>query len=354
MNNLIFPDAVCYQTNIKGKKTNLYVLENNNGMKAYFTNFGGRLVALYLPNRDGNLVNVTLGLQSVAAYQKPTDVYYGAIVGRFANRIAKGTFGIDGKTYQLAINNAPNALHGGKEGFHQVVWEVINYDAQSLALFYLSKDGEEGFPGNLAVNVVYSLTDDNELTISYEAKTDRKTILNLTNHAYFNLNGEGSGTILNHQLQLFADEFTPIDKTSIPFGNLQGLTNTPFDFRAMTAIGARIDEPHEQLLFGNGYDHNYVLGAKKEKGMNKVAKVKGDISGIEMDVYTTEPGVQLYTGNYLAGVHTLNGGEKDYRRTGFCLETQHFPDSPNQPHFPTTILQPEAIFKSHTIYQFSA
>lgn len=354
MTKLIFPDAAAYQTSIEGKKTDLYVLQNSNGMKAYFTNFGGRLVALYVPNHEGNLVNVTLGLNSVKAYQQPTDVYYGALVGRFANRIAKGVFSIDGKTYQLAINNGPNALHGGNGGFHQVVWEVIEHQPQFLSIFYLSKDGEEGFPGNLAVKVLYTLTDENELKIAYEAKTDQKTIVNLTNHAYFNLNGEGNGTILNHQLQLFADEFTATDETSIPYGQLEDVTNTPFDFRTPTEIGARIEEQHEQLIFGNGYDHNYVLGAKKEKGMNVVAKAKGDISGIEMDVYTTEPGVQLYSGNFLAGVNTLNCGVKDFRRTGFCLETQHFPDSPNQPHFPTTTLQPEDIFKSTTIYQFRA
>lgn len=354
MTNLIFPDAASYQTSIKGKTTDLYLLQNSKGMKAYFTNFGGRLVALYVPDHDGNLVNVTLGLQSVAAYQQPTDVYYGAIVGRFANRIAKGAFAIDGNAYQLTINNGPNALHGGEGGFHQVVWEVIQHDPQSLMLFHLSKDGEEGFPGNLAVKIVYTLTDENELKISYEAQTDQKTSINLTNHAYFNLNGEGNGDILKHQLQLFADQFTPTDGTAIPYGNLENVKHSPFDFIQSTEIGARIQENHEQLIFGNGYDHNYVLGLEKERNLNKVAIAKGDLTGIVMEVFTSEPGVQFYTGNYMEGANTLNCGKKDFRRTGFCLETQHFPDSPNQAHFPTTLLKPEEVFKSTTIYQFNA
>lgn len=353
MSTLTFPEAAAFQKIINGKQTDLYLLENANGMKAFITNYGGRLVALYVPDKDGNLVNVNLGLQSVEAYQQPSDVYYGAIVGRFANRIAKGKFTIDGKEYHLAINNGPNALHGGDGGFHQLVWEVKHHDPQSLELYYLSKDGEEGFPGNLAVKVIYTLSDANELHINYEAETDQKTIINLTNHAYFNLNGEGNGDILKHQLQLFANQYTPTDETAIPYGNLENVKHTPFDFTQPTEIGARIDENHEQLIFGNGYDHNYALGLEKERNLNKVANAKGDLTGIVMEVFTSEPGFQFYTGNYMEGANTLNGGEKDNRRTGFCLETQHFPDSPNKTHFPSTLLNPGEVFRSTTIYQFS-
>ncbi len=324
-----------FQKTIDGKKTDLYILRNKYKAKAFFSNYGARILSLTMPDRSGKLRDVVLGFADIEAYQKST---VGATIGRYANRIARGKFKLDGKEYSIFINNPPNALHGGKKGFQDVVWDARQVDSQTLEFSYLSKDMEEGFPGNLQVKVIYKLTDNNELMINYEAVTDKKTIVNLTNHAYFNLNGAGSGTILNHSMQINAEQYTPVDSSLIPLGKMEFLEGSPFDFRKATKIGDRIDNVDLQLKYGKGYDHNYVLN-KRIKGVMKVAAIaKGEKSGIVMEVFTQEPGLQFYTGN---------------SRTTFCLETQHFPDSPNQPEFPSTVLNPGEVYRTSTVYKFS-
>lgn len=337
---------------IDGKKTSLFVLKNKNNLSATFTNYGGRLISLMVPGKDGKQTDVVVGFKSVADYQKSTEPYFGATIGRYGNRIAKGHFKIDGKDYALFLNNGPNTLHGGKKGFQYVVWEGNQVDSQTVVFHYLAKDMEEGYPGNLDVKVTYKLTDDNSLDINYEATTDQKTIVNLTNHAFFNLNGEGNGNILDHQLQIFANRYTPVDSTLIPNGELAKVEGTPFDFRKAKTIGAAINESNTQLKFGKGYDHNFVLDQKNKNELFLAAKVWGNQSGIEMDIYTTEPGLQFYSGNFMQGKNTFKGGSKDDFRTALALETQHFPDSPNHPSFPSTLLNPGETYRSHTLYQF--
>jgi aldose 1-epimerase len=297
------------------------------------------------------LTDVVVGFGSVEAYEKSTEPYFGATIGRYGNRIAKGKFNLDGKTYTLFTNNGANTLHGGKKGFQYVVWDAKQLNEHTLELSYLSKDMEEGFPGNLDVKVTYTLTDDNELKIDYLATTDKKTIVNLTNHAFFNLNGEGSGTILDHILQVEADNYTPVDTGLIPTGKNMSVEGTPFDFRTPTAIGARINEENEQLKNGKGYDHNFVLNAHGPLAL--VASVQGDKSGILMEIYTDEPGLQFYSGNFMESKNTFKNGSNDDFRTALALETQHFPDSPNQPAFPSTELKPGETYKTSTIYKFS-
>ncbi|MET0242211.1 MAG: aldose epimerase family protein [Flavitalea sp.] len=344
----LYPDSTAFSKVIDGQQTHLYILKNGKGMSAAITNYGGRLVGLYVPVGDST-VDVVTGFKSVDDFANSTEPYFGATIGRYGNRLAKGKFSIDGKQYTVVPNNGQNALHGGKKGFQSVVWNAVQENDSTLELRYLSKDGEEGFPGNLTVKVVYTLTSDNGLAISYEAQTDKKTVVNLTNHAFYNLNGEGSGTILNHTLQIDADQYTPVDSTLIPIGKNLPVAGTPFDFRKPTTIGARIEEKNEQLKNGTGYDHNYVVNGK---GMRKVASITGDKSGITMDVLTVEPGLQFYSGNFMQGKNTFKGGSKDEFRNAFCLETQHFPDSPNQPSFPTTILNPGETYKTNTLYLF--
>lgn len=343
-------DRKNFQQTIDGKQTDLFVLKNNNGMTVTITNYGGRVVNLLVPDKTGKTVDVSIGHNDVQSYAAGSDTYFGALIGRYGNRIAKGRFKLDGKEYVLATNNGPNHLHGGNKGYSRVVWDAKQTGDSTLVLTYLSKDGEEGYPGNLNVKVVYTLTGDNALRIDYEATTDKKTVLNLTNHTYFNLNGEGSGTINNHLLQINADRYTPVDSTLIPTGELAAVAGTPFDFRPPTAIGARIEEKHDQLLKGKGYDHNFVLNGS---GMRQVARAVGDKSGILMEVHTTEPGMQFYGGNFMQGQHTLKNGAKDEFRTAFCLETQHYPDSPNQPNFPSTVLSPGQTYKTTTVYKFA-
>ena len=265
----------------------------------------------------------------------------------------KGKFILDGTSYSLSINNGVNSLHGGKKGFQDVVWDTRQLNEQSIVFSYLSKDMEEGYPGNLKVKVIYNLTDANELKISYEATTDKKTVVNLTNHAFFNLNGEGSGTILNHQLQINANLYTPVDSTLIPIGKHESVSETPFDFTKFSAIGKRITDNHEQLKNGKGYDHNYVLNDRNGNQMHHAATVEGDESGIIMEVFTIEPGLQFYSGNFMKSKNTFKGGSKDDFRTAFCLETQHFPDSPNQPSFPSTVLNPGMLYNTSSVYKFS-
>ncbi|HEX9511577.1 MAG TPA: aldose epimerase family protein [Puia sp.] len=351
----VLPDAGSFRDTVDGKPTALYVIKNKNNAEAAITNYGARVVSILVPDKQGVLTDIVAGYDSIGKYVHQPETYFGAIVGRYGNRIAKGKFKLEGKGYTLATNNGPNSLHGGKKGFSAVVWGARKLNDSTLELSYLSKDGEEGYPGNLSVKVVYTLTGDssNALKIDYEATTDKATVLNLTNHSYFNLNGQGSGTINHHLLQLNAAAYTPVDSTLIPTGKIEPVAGTPFDFLQPTAIGSRIDSPHIQLKFGKGYDHNFVLNAGKGTGLNLAATVLGDQSGIFMEVYTLEPAVQFYGGNFMAGTNPIKGGKKDDYRTAFCLETQHYPDSPNEPSFPGTELKPGKVYKTTTVYTFS-
>ena len=337
-----------------GKAVEIYTLTNSRGAEARIITYGGAVVSLKVPDKRGKLGDVVLGYDSVADYEKHTS-YFGALIGRYGNRIAKGKFSINGKEYSLAVNNGENHLHGGLKGFDKVVWTArssVNAAGANLELSYLSRDGEEQYPGNLSVKVIYTLTEKNELKIVYSATTDKATVVNLTHHSYFNLAGAGNGDILNHQLTLYADRFTPTDGGSIPTGELRGVKGTPFDFTKATAIGDRIDQTDEQLKFGSGYDHNFVL-RKRGNGLALAAKVYDATSGRVMDVFTTEPGLQFYSGNFLDGSIRGKSGQEYPRRSGFCLEAQHFPDSPNKPKFPSTVLRPGQRYTQTTIYRFS-
>lgn len=338
-----------------GKQVDLYTLTNKNGMEVAITNYGGTVVSWKVPDRDGHIADVVLGYDNVKDYENGK-AYFGATVGRYANRIAHGKFILAGATYTLAKNDGENHLHGGIKGFSKHVWtakDVSGSQGQALELTYLSKDGEEGYPGNLSVTVTFTLTEKNELKIDYSATTDKDTVLNLTNHSYFNLAGQGSGEILSHELTLNADRFTPVDATLIPTGELRKVKDTPFDFTQSKAIGARITQDDEQLKFGKGYDHNWVLNSPKTGALSLAAQLYEPKSGRLLEVRTTEPGVQFYSGNFLDGTaHGKEGKVYNYR-TGMCLETQHFPDSPNHPDFPTTVLKPGQRFHSTTIYKFS-
>jgi aldose 1-epimerase len=336
-----------------GQNVDLYTLANKNGAEVAITNFGGSVVSIKVADRQGKIEDVVLGYDSLDGYVSDK-AYLGAVIGRYGNRIAQGRFTLDGATYTLARNNGENSLHGGIKGFNKAVWtarEVAGKDGPSVELTYLSKDGEEGYPGNLAVKVVYTLTERNELKIDYSATTDKKTVVNLTNHSYFNLNPGGSN-ILQHVVMTDADKFTPVDAALIPTGELRSVAGTPFDFRKPTAIGARIEQDDEQLKLGHGYDHNFVLN-KRGKGVELAARVVEPRTGRVLEVLTSEPGVQFYTGNFLDGVRG-KGGKEYRRRSAFCLETQHFPDSPNHPKFPTTELKAGEKYHSTTIYKFSA
>lgn len=342
------PATTAFERIIDGKQTHLYPLKNKNGMQIAITNYGAYLVSVLVPDKAGKLTSVALGFDDMEGL-RAQECYYGATIGRYGNRIANGKFVLEGKEYNLFINNDPNSLHGGKKGFNDVVWDASATEAK-VELTYLSKDMEEGYPGNLRVKVIYKLTDDNAIEISYEATTDKITVINLTNHTYFNLNGEGSGTILDHTVQIAADNYTPVNKTLIPTG-IATVKDTPFDFTIPTTIGKRINADNEQLRFGTGYDHNYVLNSRDSN--IPVAKATGNKSGIQMEVYTHEPGLQFYTGNFMPGINVIRGGQKDDKRTAFAMETQHFPDAPNQPAFDSTILKPGQIYKTKTIYKFS-
>lgn len=337
-----------------GAAVDLYTLTNSAGMRADITNYGGIVVSLFVPDRQGHLADVVLGYDSLDDYLAGSP-YFGAIIGRYGNRIGGGRFSLEGKQYTLARNNNENHLHGGLVGFDKVVWTargVLGDKGPGLVLEYLSKDGEEGYPGNLSVTVTYILTDQNELRIHYRATTDQPTPVNLTNHSYFNLAGQGSGDILDHELTINADRFTPVDEGLIPTGELRPVEGTPMDFRRPTAIGARVDQDDRQLGFGGGYDHNWVLNGEAGE-LSLAAKVYEPTSGRVMEVFTTEPGVQFYCGNFLDGSNVGKGGRQYKHRYGFCLETQHFPDSPNKPDFPSTILRPGEEYSTTTIYEFS-
>jgi len=334
------------------ERVDLYTLTNANGIEVRVMTYGGIVVSLRAPDRNGKLGDVVLGYENLDGYLK-NNPYFGSIVGRYGNRIGNGRFSLDGKEYSLPRNNGDNTLHGGLKGFDKVVWkarELRSNDGVGLSLSYLSKDGEEGFPGNLAVTVVYILTNRNELRIEYSATTDKPTVVNLTHHSYFNLAGEGS--ILNHELMIYADKFTPVDSGLIPTGELRSVKGTPMDFTAPAVIGSRIDQKDEQLTLGKGYDHNWVLNNRSGK-LALAASAYEPNSGRLLEVYTTEPGLQFYSGNFLDGSITGKHGQVYKRRYGFCLETQHFPDSPNKPGFPSTALKPGQRYKSATIYRFS-
>lgn len=337
-----------------GNRVDLFTLVNDNKMRVQITNYGGTITSIFVPDKKGNLADVVLGFDNLEGYLKKCP-YFGCIIGRFGNRIAKGRFVLDGKEYQMAINDGPNHLHGGLKGFDKVIWfsDIIERkDRIALKLSYLSKDGEEGYPGNLTVEVIYWLNNENEIIIEYHAKTDKKTIVNLTNHSYFNLRDAGHTPILNHELTLHADYFTPIDKTLIPTGELRKVENTPFDFRKPVKIGARIEVEEEQIKFAGGYDHNLLLRGRAGE-LRLVAKACEPETGRVLEVLTTEPGIQLYSGNFLDGTIEGKNGIVYHKRHAFCLETQHYPDSPNKPDFPSTVLIPGEVYKSTTIYKFS-
>jgi aldose 1-epimerase len=335
-----------------GTPVDLYTLRNENGAEVGISTYGGLVIFLRVPDRDGKFDDVVLGYDGLAGYLKDTP-YFGAMIGRYGNRIAKGKFTLDGKEYTLAINNGPNALHGGLKGFDKVVWNAriqVSPTGPSLELNYVSKDGEEGYPGNLTVKAVYTLTEDNALKLEYTATTDKDTVVNLTQHSYFNLAGKGD--ILGHIVMIPADKFTPVDKTLIPTGELKPVDGTPFDFRQPTPIGARISQDDEQLKFGGGYDHNWVIN-KQMGELTLMAKVTEPTSGRVLEVLSTEPGLQFYTGNFLDGKITGKGGQKYEFRNAFCMEPQHYPDSPNQPNFPSVVLKPGEIYKNTIIFKFS-
>jgi aldose 1-epimerase len=342
---------------VDGKEVSLYTLANRNGVEAKITNFGGIVVSLKVPDRNGQLDDVVLGYDNLSDYAEGNAGYLGALIGRYGNRIARGRFRLNGVEYKLATNNNENHLHGGVKGFDKVIWTAralkTSGGGVALELTYLSHDGEEGYPGNLQVRVVYTLTDKNELKIDYSATTDKDTIVNLTHHSYFNLAGAGNGDILNHKLMINAQRFTPVDVTLIPTGELKSVKGTPFDFTQPLPIGARINQDEEQLKRGNGYDHNWVLDGRAG-ALRRVAEVSEQTTGRVMEIWTTEPGLQLYTGNYLGETKPGKGGKTYKPRYGFALETQHFPDSPNEPKFPSTVLKKGAKYRSTTIYKFSA
>jgi aldose 1-epimerase len=343
-----------FGTTADGKAVDLYTLTNAKGTEVRAMTYGGIIVSLRVPDRDGKLGDVVLGRDTLAQYVEASP-YFGAIIGRYGNRIGKARFTLDGKEYKLAANNGPNALHGGVRGFDKVVWQAEPFQKDGnvgVVFSYTSPDGEEGYPGTLQAQVTYTLGDDDTLAFAYHATTDKATPVNLTQHSYFNLAGDGAGDILGHEVTLKASRFTPVDKTLIPTGELKSVEGTPFDFRTPQTIGARINADDEQIKFGGGYDHNYVLDRDEGAGLQLAARVYEPTTGRVMEVSTTEPGIQFYSGNFLDG--TVTGKGHVYKhRTGFCLETQHFPDSPNKPAFPSAILKPGEQYDTRTVYAFS-
>jgi aldose 1-epimerase len=341
----------------QGKPIEMVTLKNTKGVEIQAINYGAIITSVKVPDRAGKVADVVLGFDRPESYwADPPPPYFGSVVGRYANRIAKGQFVLAGKTYKLAANNGPNALHGGRRGFDKVMWNLATRETPggSSAIFTrTSPDGEEGYPGNLAVTVTYTLTEKNELIVDYRAATDKATPVNLSQHSYFNLAGEGSGDILGHHLTINADRYTPVDDTLIPTGELAPVRDTPFDFRQATAIGARINADHPQLKAGKGYDHNWVLNGTGA-APRFAARLSDPVSGRTMDISTTEPGIQFYSGNFLDGTIKGKGGRVYGHRAGLCLETQHFPDSPNQKNFPTTIVQPGKPYVSKTVMTFGA
>jgi aldose 1-epimerase len=350
---LLLPNASLFSDTVEGKETKLYTLKNETGLIASITNYGGRVVGLIVPDAMRNPIDVVIGMKSLKAYEESSEPYYGALIGRVGNRIANGKFILDGKTYELSTNNGGNTLHGGIKGYQSVVWKADQPNDSTLILKHISMDGDQGFPGELTIKVTYTVTKHQGLKVEYEATTNQSTVVNLTNHAFFNLNGEGSGNVNDHLLMINADSYTPVDSTLIPFGTIEKVEDTPFDFRKPTTIGERINNESLQLQYGLGYDHNYALNKDENVPYNHAARVIGEKSKIFMDVYTTEPGLQFYGGNFMQGMNTLKSSVKDEHRTAFCLETQHFPDAPNQPNFPSIRLNPGEVYKTVSAYVFS-
>ena len=362
-------DATTFRGEFNGKRVELFTLRNANGVVTQITNYGGRVVNLFVPDRDGNFEDIVLGYSDLNGYLNSNEIYYGTLIGRYGNRIAKGQFILNDSLYVLATNNGPNHLHGGPGGFHNVVWDAVQQDDRTLLLSYLSVDGEEGYPGNLQVNVTYELTDDNELKIQYWATTDKPTHVNLTHHSFFNLKGAGEGDVNDHLLRINANYFTPVDIGLIPTGEIAPVEGTPFDFRQLTPIGDRVNGDHQQLVYGLGYDHNWVLSPASDEmafaenddelktpyvyeDLTFAAKVVEPASGRTMEVYTNEPAIQFYGGNFLNGSDTGKYGKVYSYRGALCLETQHYPDSPNQPAFPSTRLNPGEEYYSVCVYKF--
>ena len=353
-NEAMFLDPAGFRKTIDGKETDLYKLSNAHGMEVYVTNYGAVIVAILVPDREGKMDDVALGYDNVSNYGMTGDPNFGAVVGRYGNRIDGGKFTLDGRTYELPINetNNNNQLHGGSKGFGELVWDVESASTHSILLSLKSPDGDMGYPGNLEVKVEYLLTDENELEVGYLATTDAPTVINLTQHTYFNLLGEGKGDILDHELMMKADHFIPINERSIPTGEIAPVKGTPMDFTTPVKIGARLDEDFDQLVMGNGYDHCWVISKEKD-GLERCATVYCEETGRFMEVLTTEPGVQLYIGNFLNGTQVGKSGFAYQKRTGLCLETQHYPDSPNQPNFPSTVLRPGEEYNTRTVFKFS-
>ena len=341
-----------FQSVVNGDSTDLYLLKNANGMEVTVTNYGGRIVSVMVPDKEGNMQDVVLGYDSIADYMAVNNDF-GATIGRYANRIANGKVTIEGVEYDLPTNNFGHTLHGGPNGFQKQIFKGMKPDSQSVVLTYLSVDGEENFPGNLNVKVTMTLTDDNAIDIAYEAETDKETVVNLTNHSYFNLSGDPSQTILDHMLTIHADEYTPVDRTFMTTGAIEKVEGTPMDFRTAMAIGEKIDQyDFEQLKNGDGYDHNWVLNTKGDVSM-VAASVWSPVTGIRLDVYTNEPGIQIYSGNFLDGTATGKKGITYQKRAAVCLETQKYPDTPNKPDWPSAYLKPGEKYSSRCIYQFS-
>ena len=342
-----------FQTEIDGKMTDLYILKNKNGYEVAVTNYGGSLVAIMVPDKDGQVANVIQGHDNIQDAINSPEPFLSTLVGRYGNRIAKGKFTLEGKEYSLSINNGPNHLHGGPTGFHARVWDAEQLSENSLKLHYLSADGEEGFPGNLDMTVVYTFTDDNELVIDYTGTTDKTTVVNMTNHGFFSLTGiaNPTPTIEDLECEINADYYVPIDDTSIPTGEIESVKGTPFDFTTPHAVGERIDADHIQTKRGAGYDHCFVLNKKQPGELTFAARVVEPKSGRMMEVYTTEPGVQVYTDNWADGYKGQHGATFP-RRSAICFEAQHFPDSPNHPYFPSVVLKPGEVYTQKTIYKF--
>lgn len=344
-----------FQTTIDGKKTDLYTLKNKNGVEITVTNFGARVVEIWAPDRNGNFEDIVLGHDHVDKYMHfKGERFLGATIGRYGNRIDKGQFTLDSVSYQLPVNDKPNSLHGGTNGFDMVVWDAVQEDPQKLTFSYLSKDGEEGYPGNLNVKMTYELTDDNEFKITHTATTDKKTVLNLTHHSFFNLHGAGNGMINDHELMINADKFTPVNEVLIPTGVQLAVAGTPMDFQKPAPIGERVNADYEQLKFGHGYDHNWILKRKTDHDLELAATVYEPQSGRLLEVWTTEPGIQFYGGNFFDGSMIGKGGKAYNFRASLALETQHFPDSPNQPSFPSTVLMPGETYNHVCVYKLAA
>lgn len=343
------PEA--FEALLEGKAVRLISLVNKLGAEAHIINQGAKLVSLVVPSQDG-WVDVVIGHDSIQDYLSSEEAYFGAICGRYANRIARGKFSIDGQEYSLAVNNGPNALHGGLRGFNSVVWDIVAETSSEVTLRYISPDGEEGYPGTLSVDVTYKLTDENELCIDYKATTDKSTVINLTNHAYFNLSGDGNASVHDHVLELAAKHYLPTDNTAIPLGQPEQVAGTPFDFTTPHTIGERIDTPIDQLVWARGYDHTFVLDKPLGK-LGFAARCYSPKTGVVMQVFTDQPGVQLYTGNWMSGNMRGKHDARYPARAALCLETQHYPDSPNRPEYPSTRLNPGETFTSTTVFAFS-